>query len=188
MDVLDYQIEPIIITLLLVACTILTFWLLRVTRRTHNLQRLWSISYDLQAIASFTEDRFVMVNPAFTRLLGWTEYELTHRPWSSFAHPDDIPGAADAFERVRKGSECLRYEMRSLQKDGTFRWLEWNGVPDTNTGFVYLVARDISSLRTMIKEIEQRREDAEAAAEIKAKFLATMSHEVSPLLFARCCK
>src|SRR6516164_4136024 len=46
-----------------------------VERRTLERDRIWNVSEDLLAVSNF-EGYFLSINPAWTKLLGWTEDEI----------------------------------------------------------------------------------------------------------------
>ena len=70
-------------------------------------------------IAGF-DGYFKRVNPAWQRVLGYTDAELLARPYIEFVHPDDRAGLdARSGESSRPGEELLHFENRYLHKDGT---------------------------------------------------------------------
>lgn len=60
--------------------------------RTGNekLDQILSMSLDMICIADTPTATFIVVNPAFTETLGFSEEELLGRPFLEFIHPDDI--------------------------------------------------------------------------------------------------
>lgn len=93
------------------------------------------------------ERRFVEVNPAWTRYLGWRPQELIGRPAYDLVHPDDVPlpepqGTCLDPEQV----EVPSFENRYRCRDGTYRWLSWDACRGSD-GLVYAVARDITDLK-----------------------------------------
>src|SRR6202140_1817179 len=63
-----------------------------VERRTLERDRIWHVSEDLLAVSNF-EGYFLSMNPAWTRLLGWSEDEIKSMHVSELRHPDDAPDA-----------------------------------------------------------------------------------------------
>jgi PAS domain S-box-containing protein len=57
--------------------------------------RLWNYSPDPLCIAGY-DGRLKQVNPAWSRILGWTSEELIGRLWSELVHPDDREARRDA--------------------------------------------------------------------------------------------
>ena len=61
------------------------------------------------------------------RTLGFTIDELRARPFIEFVHPDDRERTLRQNGDVRQGGRALGFENRYLCKDGSYRWLLWNG-------------------------------------------------------------
>ncbi|WP_206953500.1 PAS domain S-box protein [Trinickia acidisoli] len=137
--------------------------------------RLFDLSLDLTCLADPT-GRFKRVNPAFTKVLGWSADELLSRPFIEFVHPSDRARTMDVIESRRPGEPIDQFENRYVCKDGSTRWLSWKAIQ--LEGLVYATARDVTESRRATQQLEQARADAEAASRTKSAFLATMSHEI----------
>ena len=69
------------------------------------------------------------VNPAFTQILGWSEDELTTRPYLELVHPEDRAATQAEFKRqLDEAQGVLQFENRCLHKDGSSRMLWWKSV------------------------------------------------------------
>jgi PAS domain S-box-containing protein len=68
--------------------------------------------------------RYVMANPAFCDMVGYTEEELRKHTFESITHPEDYPGDALQLEALRTG-EVDRFviQKRYLRKDGREVWV-----------------------------------------------------------------
>ncbi|WP_116136055.1 PAS domain S-box protein [Trinickia diaoshuihuensis] len=137
--------------------------------------RLFDLSLDLTCLAD-PAGRFKRVNPAFTKVLGWTADELLSRPFIEFVHPEDRTRTMHEIESRRPGEPIDQFENRYLCKDGSTRWLAWKAIQ--LEGLVYATARDVTESRRATRQLEQARADAESASRAKSAFLATMSHEI----------
>lgn len=72
------------------------------------------------------EGYFEMVNPAFTELLGYTEEELTSRPFIEFIHPDDVKASMEEYKKNRdEGGMSFEFENRYRTADGEWKWISW---------------------------------------------------------------
>jgi two-component system, sensor histidine kinase and response regulator len=175
-------------------------------RAQEELDCFFTLSLDMLCIAGF-DGYFKRVNPAWQRLLGYSEAELLSRPFMEFVHPDDREATvAELRKQVDLGEEVVYFENRYLHKDGTLRWLMWTSTPLREQQVVYGAARDITErkaaeetmasyareleasqreledqaarLAQLVKELEVAKRRAEEAAEAKSAFLANMSHEI----------
>lgn len=112
----------------------------------------WELSSDLFAVLD-EQGRFVVTNPAWGRMLGWTREQLIGRSQRELVHPEDLGSAAAMRERARRRPGCVaRSESRSRCSDGTYRWLLWSTYDDGT--YSCAVAKEIS-----------RRKAAEASRE-----------------------
>lgn len=124
---------------------------------TENL-RFWDLSTDLLCTASL-DGYFVRLNPAWERMLGWSDEELRAQPFLHFVHEDDV--AATAAETANLASadyETHTFQNRYRCKDGSYRTLLWGARSvGGRGGAIYATARDISE-RTAAQEQLRRSE------------------------------
>jgi PAS domain S-box-containing protein len=125
------------------------------SRRLEDLERdnLFALSLDLLAVCGF-DGVFRQVNPAFTRVLGYTMEELTTRPFIELVLSEDLPATVVEFRRVTEGGNVVTFENRWRHADGSTRWLQWNATSDVERQVIYATARDVT---------ERRRAEAELA-------------------------
>ncbi len=76
-----------------------------VKERTEELQnareeveRIIDLSVDIIAVADLNTGFFTKVNPAFSRIIGYSQEEILNTPFVDFLHPDDINKTADVVE------------------------------------------------------------------------------------------
>jgi PAS domain S-box-containing protein len=108
-----------------------------------EFERLWLYAPDPLCIAGF-DGYFKQVNPAWSRLLGWTNEELLSAPYTDLVHPDDQVGLAAIEERLRRGEMIRGYENRYLCHDGSYRWFSWNAIPVPENQVIYGITRDVT--------------------------------------------
>ena len=109
------------------------------------------LSLDLLCILR-PDGYFQMLNPAWEKLLGWTQKELRSQPWIEFVHPDDVDVSLGANTRCdREG--VVEYENRYRHKDGSYRWLSWR-VSKEQDGLFYAIVKDITECK-VVEEVWQ---------------------------------
>ena len=153
-------------------------------RAAEELERFFNLSLDLLCVANL-EGRFVRVNPAWERLLGYEGNELLASPFMDFVHPDDRPATLEAVRMLESGARVVDFENRYRARDGSYRWLQWSVAPLLQQGVLYGAARDVTDRRRaeeqlaeVMRELEVAKRRAEEATAAKGEFLANMSHEI----------
>ncbi|KAB8315379.1 PAS domain S-box protein [Tolypothrix campylonemoides VB511288] len=106
--------------------------------------RIYELSNDLFAVAGF-DGYLKTINPAWSRLLGYTDAELLSRPFTGLVHPDDHADAARVVGALRDGEPLQRFEDRLVGADGSIAWISWAAVPLGDR--FYAVGRDITRER-----------------------------------------
>lgn len=122
------------------------------TQEEYN--RLFNLSLDLLCIAGF-DGYFKKVNPAWTKVLGWSQEEMMSKPWLDFVHQEDHSNTVDIGERLISGKSVFGFENRYRCKDGTYRWLSWNSFPAPEESLIFAVSRDVTDKKLAEEEREQ---------------------------------
>jgi PAS domain S-box-containing protein len=123
---------------------------LRRRRAEREREQIFDLSLDLLGIAT-VDGRFVRVNPAFERTLGYSSEVLVSRPLAEFVHPDDRAATQDVLDQLARGDAIVRFENRCLRADGSVCWLQWSARPAD--GLVYAAARDVTESRHAEEEL-----------------------------------
>ncbi|MEW5733895.1 MAG: PAS domain S-box protein [Thermodesulfobacteriota bacterium] len=109
---------------------------------------LCRMASQLICIADIENARFLQVNPAFERVLGYSEEELLSRSFLDFVHPEDVDKTVAVIrDNLRQGAEVISFENRYRCKDGSYRRLEWNSHPLPAEGKTCAIANDITDRR-----------------------------------------
>ncbi|MEN6474594.1 MAG: PAS domain S-box protein [Syntrophaceae bacterium] len=95
------------------------------------------VTYASEAIAVVQDNRMIYANPATSKISGYSQEELTLRPFSEFIHPDDLPMVIDRYLRRVAGEDVpTTYSFRFLDKHRQLHWvemstalIEWDGKP-----------------------------------------------------------
>ena len=122
-------------------------------------ERFSELSSDLLAIAG--PDRFIRVNSACERMLGYSNDEMTAQPWINLVAPEDRDRVRSTLGAFEGSSEPGRFESRMLHKDGSWRWIEWNVV--WHGGLAYAIGRDVTDRRHEYDQLCQTRTMLEAS-------------------------
>jgi PAS domain S-box-containing protein len=123
-----------------------------VERRTLERDRIWNVSEDLLAVSSF-EGYFLSINPAWTRLLGWTEDEIKSMHISELRHPEDAPASIAGRAQLAHGATTVRMENRLRHKDGSWRWLQWTMT--ASKGLIYVAGRHVTAEKEAAAALER---------------------------------
>jgi PAS domain S-box-containing protein len=127
--------------------------------------RFFDLSLDLLIVANL-EGYFVRVNPACTRILGFTSAELTIQPYLDFVHPDDRQHTAAVAESMGAGNALVSFENRYRCTDGSYRWILWSAIPDTDLKLIYADGHDITDRKI---------------TELNDKFIYELTHRLGQL-------
>jgi len=144
---------------------------------TEERDRFFALSMDMLCIVHL-DGRFQRVNPAFQKVLGFSEEELLAMSVFDLVHPEDLASTVAGYERLSEDQPVALMENRLRCKDETYRWVAWSYFPVPEDGLAFGVGRDITELRRMDEVLRLRAEELENANRIKDEFLATMSHEL----------
>jgi len=90
---------------------------------------------------------FLQVNPAFAKMTGYSESELTSKPFIDLVLPEDRRKTVEEMKLQMKVRPSLNFENRYLRKDGSAISLAWTAFFDNNDGVTYATARDITELK-----------------------------------------
>jgi len=132
--------------------------------------RFFELSLDLLVIVG-VDGYLKRVNPAVTRLLGYSSAEVIDRQLIEFVHAEDRAAMVAKVNDLSQGKEISEFENRYLCKDGSYKWLCWRGVRVASAGLIYAVAHDITHRKQTelaLKELNEQLEIrvAERTAEL----------------------
>ena len=119
--------------------------------------RIFNHALDMLCIAGF-DGYFKILNPSWSRVLGWSDEELLSQPWLHYVLPEDKEDTANIGSTIIDGQEVYQFENRYICKDGTYRWLSWNSYPYKDENIMFGVARDITQRKELEKKLNESNE------------------------------
>jgi PAS domain S-box-containing protein len=122
-----------------------------------SLEKLFNLSLDLLCVADL-DGYFRLINSAFENTLGHPRRVLLETPFIEFVHPEDRAATLEAVTQLATGEPVTYFENRYRCKDGSYKWLAWTSVPMAEEGFLYAVARDITTQKSIQHELATQRD------------------------------
>jgi PAS domain S-box-containing protein len=125
---------------------------------------------------------FTEMNPAFKKVLGYSEEELRRTQFIDFVHPDDILKTKEVIENLALGQGLENFMNRYRRKDGTYVWFMWNATP--YDGFIYATARVVDDLVEAREKLEERVRESEEMNRLmvgRELLMAEMKKELAAL-------
>ena len=135
--------------------------------------RFFTLALDMLAIGNF-DGRFLQVNPAWEKVLGYSEDELKTTPAFDFLHPEDLEWAAAESKKLQEGASTSYSEIRVRHKNGSWRWLGFTAAPFVSERLIYIFARDV----TVRRQAEQRVQELNGELQQRVAELTDLNNEL----------
>lgn len=139
-------------------------------KKLKEFEYFFNNSNDFSCIAN-AEGYFEIINPSFTKVLGYSPDELSSKPFIDFVHPDDIAATMEAYDQLKSGATVIHFINRYRKHDGSYLLFDWNATPNPVTGKLYCIARDITDQRKAEEAIKRSNQELEA-------FSYSVSHDL----------
>jgi len=152
-----------------------------------ELDQVFKFAPDIICTAG-TNGYFKKINPAASRILGYSEEELLSRPILDFVHPDDREITVNAFKSFNLDQRIKNFKNRYISKSGKTVWLKWNTTPAPEMGMTFAVAEDITETKKLQELLDMANNLAEIGSweinletnEIYWSAITKQIHEVNP--------
>ena len=100
------------------------------------------------------------VSPSVTRVMGWPADQAAEMRWEQVIHPEHLPRWTEAVRTAYAHEDASqRIEIRSLHRDGTWRWLDatlLNRMADPLIDGVILHFHDVTARHLAEQELARR--------------------------------
>jgi len=132
-------------------------------------------------VGMYSSTRYVYVNQAWERLLGYTLDEMLQKNFWEIIHPDDMEMVKHRGRARLRGEKVpSNYELRMVTKDGRTRWLHvffaMTSLNGNNIGIVGAV--DITESKRLKEELQVARDELEMRVQQRTEELNRMNQEL----------
>jgi PAS domain S-box-containing protein len=107
-------------------------------------ERFFNMAFDIFFLAK--GESIVKINPTLTRIFGFELKDYFNKSFLSFVHPDDLKTTTEEVKKLRAGASVVSFKVRSICKDGSYRWVVWSATSDPLTGIIFAAGRDVTEL------------------------------------------
>lgn len=132
---------------------------------------------DFACIANM-QGYFEIINPNFEKVLGYSEKELLENKFVNFIHPDDRESTQKEIDKLKTGAVTINFVNRYRKKDGNYLWFDWNTTPDTASGTLYAMARDITDRKNAETNLKQISQELARSNQDLEQFAYVASHDL----------
>ena len=130
------------------------------------------------------EGNILQTNSAFQNMIGYTEEELTGRPFHDFIYSDDVARGLKLFMDVKnKGVSSFRFEHRTVHKDESIVWartfftvVKKNG-NDDDAAFIAGIVENITEQKRLELEMTELKDKLQNSMELERLRLAQELHD-----------
>lgn len=111
-----------------------------------NFEFYLNESQDMVCVASI-DGYFKEINPAFVKILGYTEEKILNTPFLNYIHPSDIAKTQTEMVKIFEGHGSHNFENRFVTKNGETAIIQWTTRVNSSKDLIYAIGRDITLIR-----------------------------------------
>jgi len=142
-----------------------------------NYELFFNLSPDLVCVAGF-DGYFKKVNPAVSKLLGYTSEELYSKPINYFVFEEDKALTSKARSMINKSMPLTNFENRYVTKGGEIVWLAWTSQPIVDEQLVFAIAKNITQKKRLEKETHSLLKNISTVHQELKQFNLATSHDL----------
>ncbi|PWA08730.1 PAS domain-containing protein [Flavobacterium laiguense] len=146
-----------------------------------NFEFFVNESTDLVCIADFNA-YYKVVNPAFTKVLGYSKEELLSKPFVDFVHPEDLEKTLAEVQFLTNNNPTIDFENRYITQNGNVVHLQWKSNLNSSNNLIYAIARDITETKKTQEKLlasEKSLNEAQRIAKIGSWDFNLMTQELN---------
>lgn len=137
----------------------------------------YNLSIELLCVVGF-DGCFKKVNPAFQKLLGYSEEELNGELISNFIHINDRETTDIIREKLKNGTPLNNFENRYLSKSGEVLWLSWTSKLVPGKKLIYGMASLVNPKKEMEAKRNELIKELSSTNEKLKQLTITISHDL----------
>jgi PAS domain S-box-containing protein len=108
--------------------------------------RFFTLALDMLGIGDF-DGHLLQVNPAWEKVMGYSEQELKGKMPHDLVHPDDLGMIMERVRLLKQGQPAEYFEVRCRHKDGSYRWIGWTAAAFPSEKLIYIFGRNVTARR-----------------------------------------
>ena len=124
------------------------------------------------------EGKFVTINPACLRMLGYQPAELIGHSYLDLVVPEDAAKTIQSAANNMSGEELTGFENRCLHKNGTIVTLMWTSHWSESEKLMFAVAHDVSARKKSEEELRNFAARLERSNAELQDFASVASHDL----------